>query len=144
MHSKWSLAITSMRCTQEVSTQHLGEHTSGADHIVASITLSNVHISINSQDTESTSHWALLPFSPPSFPLSKVVLLPLVSSLFPIPHDRHSAISRRSREVAVALATNATDDLHVLRHDGDTTAVGGGQLGVLEHTGQVGFGGFLK
>ncbi len=39
-----------------------------------------------------------------------------------------------------SLATNATGQLDVLWHDGDTLGVGGAQVGVLKQTDQVGLG----
>jgi len=42
------------------------------------------------------------------------------------------------------IPTDATDDLHVLGHDGDPLAVDGGELGVLEQLGEVGFGCYLQ
>ena len=42
------------------------------------------------------------------------------------------------------LATNATGQLDVLGHDGDSLSVDGAQVGVLEQTDQVSLAGFLK
>lgn len=41
------------------------------------------------------------------------------------------------------LATNATGQLNVLGHNGDTLGVNGAQVGVLKQTDQVGLRGFL-
>lgn len=41
------------------------------------------------------------------------------------------------------LATNATGQLNVLGHNGDTLGVDGAQVGVLKQTDQVGLRGFL-
>jgi hypothetical protein len=43
-----------------------------------------------------------------------------------------------------SLATNASCQLDVLRHDGDTLGVDGAQVGVLEETDQVGLAGLLE
>ena len=42
------------------------------------------------------------------------------------------------------LASDASGELDVLGHDGDTLGVDGAQVGVLEETDQVSLGGFLK
>jgi len=41
-------------------------------------------------------------------------------------------------------STDATSQLNVLRHDGDTLGVNGAQIGVFEQTDQVGLASFLQ
>ena len=48
------------------------------------------------------------------------------------------------RVFLAALSTNASGELDVPWHDGDTLGVDGSQVGVLEETDQVGLGGFLE
>ena len=47
-------------------------------------------------------------------------------------------------EVLVEVSSDPPGKVHVLPHESRSLGVDGTQVGVLEHTGEVGFGGFLK
>ena len=59
-------------------------------------------------------------------------------------YKRSSVLVERETERLRSLATDAAGELDVLRLDGDSIGVDGGQVGVLEETNKVSLGGLLK